>query len=95
MSGGNLRHAIDKAGQFDEPDTITREHYRRLHGNGDTPAPPVTACLECGKPLKPVQIKNRGRFCCHRCAGKFTARKEYGPNGKAPMAVEKEEEAAA
>lgn len=95
MTGGKLRQAIDKAGQFDEPDTITREHYRRLHGNGNTPAPPVvTACLECTKPLRPVQIKNGGRFCCHRCAGRFNARKEYGPTGKAPRAAEKEEEAA-
>lgn len=80
MTAGNLRQAIDKTGQFADPDTITREEYRRVHGT--TPAAVIlpTGCLECGAPLTINQLRNRGRFCSHRCAGRNTGRREHGPD---------------
>ncbi len=64
--------AIDKAAQLGDFDTITREEYHRINGNGTAPGTP--GCLECGKELTEVQIKRGGKFCSHRCGGAYNAR---------------------
>jgi len=64
--------SIDKAGQLGDFDTITREEYHRVNGNGTVPVTPT--CLECGKELTPVQIKRGGKFCSQRCSGTHNAR---------------------
>lgn len=65
----DLRNRLDRGRDYGEHDTVTREEWRRARG----------VCVECGQPLKPRQLSNGGRFCCHRCAGRNTARREYGP----------------
>lgn len=76
-------------------DTITREHYRRLHGAAatDPPAPPPAAapvplapvgsqgeCVFCGEAFT---RRSRGqRFDSPRCSGKWAAEQKYGPGGK-------------
>lgn len=58
-----------------DPDTCTLEHYRRVN---EAAGLERRKCVYCGGPLKPVQIRRRGRFCTPQCAGRWQAQEEYG-----------------
>lgn len=84
MSGGPL-------GEFEPPDTITREEYRRSNGVGTVNPPPATPAIgrgvgsktRCEFCMAEFLRRSRGqRFCSPRCAGKMNAKKEYGPEGR-------------
>lgn len=77
-----FKNAIDKMSQLDEPDTVTREHWRRVRG----------LCEECGGPLTDRQRASGTRFCRPRCSGRNVARREYGPDAIPPATPAQEKE---
>lgn len=60
-----------------EEDTVTKSELLEVR-NGTRP---IVVCEECQQPY--ARKRRDQRFCSSRCAGKFNAKREYGPTGKA------------